>query len=186
MKTWDNVRYILITASATLAGKNPKTTQGWISEWGGGAPRSKRVAFWNPEWVELRWHATCVCQQEPESLFCMCLCPRYTRHSKNKRRWQEKRKDQKKIERTPRWPLTPGARKGPPRMHTEEVQTEFMTALSLLLLITSPPISGHWEPPCRSRQARHHSFTRLLGAFVRWLLGGKRKTDQYISHGPDR
>lgn len=32
---------------------------------------------------------------------------------------------------------------GLPCMHTEEVQTEFMTALSLLFLITSPPISGH-------------------------------------------
>lgn len=83
--------------------------------------------------------------------------------------------------------LWPGAQGGLPCMHKEEVQTEFMTALSLcLFLITSPPIGGHWKPPCWSRQTRHHSFTRLLGAFVRWLLGGKRKTDQYISHGPDR
>lgn len=29
--------------------------------------------------------------------------------------------------------------------------------------------------PFRRRQTRHHSFTRLLGAFVRWLLGKKGK-----------
>lgn len=45
----------------------------------------------------------------------------------------------------------------------------------LLFLITSPPISGHQKPLCWSRQTRHHSFTRLIGAFVRWLLAEKGK-----------
>lgn len=79
-----------------------------------------------------------------------------------------------KKKQIPHWPVTQGT-KGLSCMHTEEVQTEFMTALSLLLLITSPPISGHQKPPHWSRQTRHHSFTCLLGAFVRWLLAEKGK-----------
>lgn len=45
----------------------------------------KRDHFWNPKWVELRWHATCICQQEPESLVCMCFYHHYALHSKYKR-----------------------------------------------------------------------------------------------------
>lgn len=101
-------------------------------------PRSNQDRFFNPKWVELRWLATCICQQEPESLFCMCFCHHYTVHSKNKRYRQERSQEKQ----TPQWPVTWGT-KGLPCMHTEEVQTEFMTALSLLFLITSPPISGH-------------------------------------------
>jgi len=37
----------------------------------------------------------------------------------------------------------------------------------VLFLISSPPMSGHMNPPGWSRQTRHHSFTHRLGAFVR-------------------
>lgn len=59
------------------------------------------------------------------------------------------------------------------------IQTRFKQSLWLhylfLSLITSPPISGHWEPLRWSRHTRHHSFTCLRGAFVRWLLAEKGK-----------
>lgn len=39
--------------------------------------------------------------------------------------------------------LDPGAQRGLLCMHTDEVQTEFMAALSPLFLIPSPPVTGH-------------------------------------------
>lgn len=82
------------------------------------------------------------------------------------------RKEPKKL--IPHWPLTSGT-KGLPCVHTEGVQAHFMIPLCALLLITSPPSYGHREPPFSRRQTRHHSFTCLLGAFVRWLLAEKGK-----------
>lgn len=74
-------------------------------------------------------------------------------------------------------PLTcdPGAQRGLLCMHTDEIQTEFMTALLPLFLIPSPPITGHQKPAGSTRHTRHRSFTHLLGAFVRWLLVEKGK-----------
>lgn len=92
----------------------------------------------------------------------------------------------------------PGGDRG---AHADEVQTEFMTALSPPLLsprltpptpvIAShrPPASGRadWEPLRREgRRTRHHSLGRLPRCLCQVIAGGKRKTDQYISHGPDR
>lgn len=53
--------------------------------------------------------------------------------------------DKKGAQKKAHYPLTCDLRapRGLPCMHTEEVQTEFMTALSVLFLITSPPIGGH-------------------------------------------
>lgn len=65
------------------------TTQGWTS-WREGCPHQAGSLLKTPKWVELRWLATCVCQQEPESLFCMCPYHRAALHSENKRRWQER------------------------------------------------------------------------------------------------
>lgn len=61
----------------------------------------KRDHFWNPKWVELQWLATCICQQEPESLFCMCFYHHYTLHTKNKRNWQESSQKKKKKANSP-------------------------------------------------------------------------------------
>lgn len=65
--------------------------------------------FWNPKWVELRWHATCICQQEPESLVCICFYHHYTLHRKNKCHWQE-RTQKKEKRQIPHWPVTRGTK----------------------------------------------------------------------------
>lgn len=76
--------------------------------------------------------------------------------------------------------------KGPPCVHTEEVQTEFMTALSLLLpqhLSTHQWTLAATTPAHTDRASLIHSPPRCL---CQVIAGRKRKTDQYISHGPDR
>lgn len=122
--------------------------------------------------------------RKPESLFCMCFYHHYTLHRENKRLRQE-RSPPKKRSKFPT-DLWPGGPRGCPRMHTEEVQTEFMTELS-------PPFPHHlsthqWTLEATTlkqtdRASLIHSPPRCL---CQVIAGGKRKTDQYISHGPDR
>lgn len=138
--------------------------------------------FWNPKWVELVWLATCICQQEPESLFCMCFYQNDTLHSRTNATDKKGSGEKKQI---PHWPVTCGT-KGLPRMHTEEVQTQFMIALSPLL---PHHLSTHqWTLEATTLEQTDqasliHSPPRCL---CQVIAGGKRKTDQYISHGPDR
>lgn len=129
----------------------------------------KKRQLWYSKWAELQWLATCVCQQEPRGPSGVCLYYKCALHRGTN---ATDKKGAKKL--IPHWPLTCGT-KGLPCVHTEEVQTHFMIPLCVLLLITSPPSYGHLEPPFSRRQTRHHSFTRLLGAFVRWLLAEKGK-----------
>lgn len=55
--------------------------------------------------------------------------------------------------------------------------SRFMQSLWLhYLLSRSPSIGGQWGPLLLGEtEPGHHSFTRLLGAFVRWLLPEKGK-----------
>lgn len=102
---------------------------------------------------------------------------------KNKKR---KKKKKVKLPGDP-WPVTPGHIRPPPCAYGGGSKRVYDCIISPTPSSPLHPSVDTRKPRCRSRrQTGHHSFTRLLGAFVRWLLGGKRKTDQYISHGPDR
>lgn len=75
---------------------------------------------------------------------------------------------------------------GLPCMHTDEVQTEFMTALSLPL---PHHLSTHqWTLGATALGQTHQTSLIHLPprCLCQVIAGGKRKTDQYISHGPDR
>lgn len=79
-----------------------------------------------------------------------------------------------------------GIEGGLPCMHTDEVQTEFMTALSF-------PFPHHLSTHQWTLEAttlEQTDQTSLIHLPPRCLCqviaGGKRKTDQYISHGSDR
>lgn len=101
---------ILIIASAASPHRRrkPWPHKVWL-HWEQGT-RIKPDHFWNPKWVELWWLATCNCQQEPESLFCMRFYHHHALHSKNKRHWQERRLTKKRKFLTDLWP--PGGPKG--------------------------------------------------------------------------
>lgn len=122
---------LLVQHRHTDSPRQPWTTQVGL-HWEMDA-RIKAERLWNAKWGEPRRLATCICQQEPQSLFCMCCHHHYPVHRQNKLHRQEKEPRTRKIP-ADLWP--PGDRRGLPRMHTEEVQTEFMTALS-----PSPPSS---------------------------------------------
>lgn len=84
----------------------------------------------------------------------------------------DKKGGKKKL--IPYWPVTYGTKRLP-CVHTEEVQTHFMIALSC---VAPHHLSTQWwtqEALVLAQADQHHSFTRLLGAFVRWLLAEKGK-----------
>lgn len=144
----------------------------------------KRDHFWNPKWVELQWLATCICQQEPESLFCMCFYHHYTLHTKNKRNWQESSQKKKKRQ-IPHWPVTHGNRGAALHAYRGGSNRVYDCIISPL----PHHLSTHqWTLEATTLEQTDqasliHSPPRCL---CQVIAGGKRKTDQYISHGPDR
>lgn len=136
--------------------------------------------LWNPKWAELRWLPTCVCQQEPQSLVCMCVCHQRTPRRRNKCRWQKRRGKKKKAHS----PVTcdPRAQRGGAphayRGGSNRVYDCIICSLPHHLSThqwTLEAAAARGGVARRGRRARHHSFTRLLGAFVRWLLAEKGK-----------
>lgn len=107
-------------------------------------------------------------------------------HTTQQEQTPQTRKEPKKKGKLPD-DLWPGAQRELPCMHTEEVQTEFMTALSLLFLITSLYTHQWTLEATMAEQTHQASLTHLPPrCLCQVIAGGKRKTDQYISHGPDR
>lgn len=149
----------------------------WISLW-----EAKRIKsdHWYPKWVELQWLATCICQQEPERLFCMCFYYNWALHRGTN---ATDRKGAKKL--IHHWPVTYGT-KGLPYVHREEVQTLFMIALSCVAphhLSTQRWTLGTPILAQTDQASLIHLPPRCL---CQVIAGGKRKTDQYISHETDR
>lgn len=133
-------------------------------------PRIIPDRLWHLKCVELRWLVTFICQQEPESLFCMCFyCPRQEQTPATRK---EPHTQKKQIL---HWPMAQGTKGAALHAYRRGSNRVYDCIIPSLSLITSPPIGGQWKPLHWSRRTRHHSFTCLLGAFVRWLLAEKGK-----------
>lgn len=127
------------------------------------------------------WHAV-VSRNHNDSFACISIFS--MSYTEGTNATDKKKQQQKKANSPLAYDL--GLKGGVLCMHTDEVQTKFMTAWSLLLFM---PISTHqWTlEATRLEQTDQasviHSPPRCL---CQVIAGGKRKTDQYISHGPDR
>lgn len=159
--------HILVTATFSVRG-DPETTQSWISLWQ--SARIKPDHCWNPECL-----APCICQQEPEPLLHVFLLSLHT--------VQQEQVPQKKS----KFPtdLWPGAQRYCPAC----IQRRFKQSLWLHYRSCSHHLSTHqWTleattPELTDQVSLIHSPPRCL---CQVMAGGKRKTDQYISHRPDR
>lgn len=158
------------------------TTQGRITSLKGRLD-PKRFAFEIQS--ELRWFATCICQQDPEGLFWMSFYHRCTQQevmlptSKVRRGGEKKKKANSLLTCDPR---LKGAAMHAYRGGSNRVYDCIISPLPHHLSTHQWTLEAT-TPKQTDQASLIHSPPRCL---CQVIAGGKRKTDQYISHGSDR
>lgn len=165
-----------------LADKQCVTRQTWIHD----RFLLKRLPqlefFKSPKWAELQWLAACSCQQEPEWPLSPCISTFGACYTAGTNAADKKGAKKSKFP-TDLWPRgSEGTALHAYRRGSNRVYGCIIAALP------HPLSARHWTPePSRLDQTHQasliHSPPRCL---CQVIAGGKRKTDQYISHGPDR